>query len=196
MKSLWIARLILVSITVLIVTWVLKHDIAPVAPMTTSIGPTLDRIMPLSNLTTLKVDVADVLVSELPGHTGSLRTIVIVKGDVTLGVDLSSAHLEHADATHLIIHLPQPRVQSARLDHDHTRLLELRSSGLWAITPGSSDTDTAAINHAMKDAQHIIEETGHNPDLIARCRTQTEQVLQLFLQPTGQTIECHWQQPP
>ena len=162
--------------------------------MTTSIGPTLDRIMPLSNLTTLKVDVADVLVSELPGHTGSLRAIVIVKGDVTLGVDLSLAHLEHADATHLIIHLPQPRVQSARLDHDHTRLLELRSSGLWAITPGSSDTDTAAINHAMKDAQHIVEETGHNPDLIARCRLQTEVVLNTFLSQSELKIAVQWRQ--
>jgi hypothetical protein len=161
------------------------------------IGPTIEKIVGLSALTTLKVNVADAVVSELPGRTGSVRAILIVKGDVTLGVDLSGAVFEQVDQNNrrAVLHLPQPTVQSVRLDHEKTKLVGVWESGLWTIIPGGEDADTAAVNRAMRDAQRIVAAAGQDPELIQRCRVQTEEMLEAFLKALGWGIEVQFIRP-
>ena len=60
-------------------------------------GPTLEQIQTLASLTTLKINVADALVTQLAGRTGGIRAVLVVHGNVTLGVDLSKARFESVD---------------------------------------------------------------------------------------------------
>jgi hypothetical protein len=162
--------------------------------MTTDAGPTVEKIVALSSLTTLKVDVADAVVSELPGRTGTVRAVLVVRGDVTLGVDLSAAVFEQVDrdARRAVLRLPQPRLQSVRLDHERTKLLGVWETGLWTIVPGGGDADTTAINRALRDAQRIVATEGKDPQLVHQCRVRTENVLREFLKALGWGVQFQW----
>jgi hypothetical protein len=148
----------------------------------------------LSSLTTLRVEVADVLVDELPGRTGSVHTILVIRGEVTLGVDLSAARFTEVDAANrrAVLDLPQPTVESAELDKNRTKLVAVWESGLWAITPGGGDADTASINLALAKAQKIVEAAGNDPELIRRSRLQTQQVIAAFLRNLGWYVQIRW----
>ena len=84
--------------------------------------------------------------------------------------------------------MPQPRIQTVRLDHERTKLLGVGSSGLWIIVPGGSEADTAAVNRAYRDAEHFVAG-------VRRCRMQTEEVLSAFLRALGWTVEIGWNGP-
>ena len=157
-------------------------------------APTVEKIESLAALTTLKVDVADAMMTELAGKTGGVKTVLIVRGDVTLGVDLSGASFEHVDGVKrsAVLRLPQPAVLSARLDQDHTKLVGVWENGLWAITPGGSDADAAAVNHAMQEAQKVVETAGQDAEIVARCRAQTEQVVVAFLGNLKWRVSVEW----
>jgi hypothetical protein len=161
---------------------------------TTDTGLTIERIQLLSSLTTLKVQVADVLESELQGKTGKVKAVLIVKGEVALGVDLSAASFEHVyhEKHSAVIRLPQPSVQYVRLDHERTRLLGMWSSGLWIIVPGSGDADAVTVNRAFREAERIVGDTANDPELVRRCRVQTVGVLRSFLLALGWSIEIRW----
>lgn len=90
---------------------------------------------------TVKVELADVRLTELKGKTGSLKAILIAHGQVTVGVDLSAARLEEVDPRQrtAVLILPQPKVLSVMLDHERTRLLGVWPSGLWTIVPGGRE---------------------------------------------------------
>src|SRR5688572_10807923 len=60
-------------------------------------GPTIEQVRSLASLTVLKVDVADVQVSDLRGYTGGARAALVVKGDLTLSTDLSQARFTSLD---------------------------------------------------------------------------------------------------
>ena len=161
---------------------------------TTDTGLTIERIQPLSSLTTLKVQVADVVESELHGKTGKVRAVLIVKGEVALGVDLSSAAFEPVDREKhtAAILLPQPCVQYVRLDHKQTRLLGIWSSGLWLIVPGGGDADAVTVNNGYREAERLVGNTASDGALVQRCRVQTEDVLRSFLRALGWSLDVRW----
>jgi hypothetical protein len=115
--------------------------------------PSIQNVIELSDLLTLKLDVADVLVSRIDGLTGGVQVAVLVKGDVNLGVDIAQARFERVDPAQrtAVLVLPAPSASSARVDHDRTRLFDLSTDGLWSITPGTMDY-TTAVNRAMGQA--------------------------------------------
>lgn len=67
-----------------------------------SAGPTIERVRELSALTTLRVDVADAFVAELRGRTGGATAVLVVRGQVAIGV---------ADGVRVAVHdeiVPRP----------------------------------------------------------------------------------------
>ena len=178
-------------------TWSARTATSPNAtPALTSAsaGPTIERLRALSALTTLRVEVADALVTELRGRTGGLKAVLTVRGEVRIGVDLSAARFEsldhHARTAKLV--LPHPRLQSAALDHERTRLVGVFAAGLWKMTPGGGDADAAAVNCAYRDAQRALGLAAADPTLIDRTRTLTENVLKAFLQSLGWSLTIAW----
>ena len=88
--------------------------------------------------------------------------------------------------------LPQPKLQSVSLDHEHTKLIGVWPSGLWTIVPGGEDADTVAVNLAYRDAERAVRAAAGDPQLIDQARRQAESVLRAFLAALGWEAEIRW----
>jgi hypothetical protein len=160
----------------------------------TDSGPTLEQIETLSKLTTLKASVADALVTQLRGKTGGITAVLVIHGDVTLGVDLSKASFGSVDArsrTATLV-LPTPRIQSVSLDQEKTKVVALCENGLWIIAPRGEDADAAVANLAYREAQRILARAAKDPDLIERARRQTEEIVTVFFAAIYWVIQVRW----
>jgi hypothetical protein len=147
----------------------------------------------LSQLLTLRIDVADVLVSRIDGVTGGVQLAMLVKGDVALGIDLSLARfdkIDNARCTALLI-LPPPEASCARVDHDRSKLFELTSDGLWAITSGTRDY-IAVIDKAMAEAQDLVASAARNNEADDRARQHAEILLKTFFRSIGWEVQIRW----
>ena len=167
---------------------------SPRIALSTSAGLSIDRVRALSELTTLKVDVADALATEIRGYTGNIKAVLLVRGDLTIGVDLSAAKFasvnEHARKG--VLEVPKPKVLTVRLDHERTKLLGIWSGGLWTIVPGGGDADTGVVNQAFKDAQRTVATAAGDPVIVDRSKRQAEQVLTSFFKAIEWDVEVRW----
>jgi hypothetical protein len=156
-------------------------------------GPTLEQIQSLAELTTLKVNVADVIVTELAGKTGGIQCVLVVHGSVKLGVDLSKARFESVDQRNrtAVLILPAPRVQSVSLDQQKTKVVELCENGLWIIVPGSGGANAEAVNLAYREAEQLVAQAAQDPELIGRAQTQTDEVLTMSFRAINWTVQIN-----
>ena len=156
-------------------------------------GPSIERMSELSQLLTLRIDVADVLVSRIDGMTGGVQLAMLVKGDVALGIDLSRARFDEIDYAHCtaLLILPPPEASCARVDHDRSKLFALTSDGLWAITPGTRDY-LAVVDKAMAEAQDLVASAASNNDADERARRHAEVLLGAFFHSIGWEVKVHW----
>jgi Protein of unknown function (DUF4230) len=157
------------------------------------IGPSIERMSELSQLLTLRLDVADVLVSRIDGMTGGVQLAMLVKGDVALGIDLSLARFDQVDNAHCtaLLILPPPQASCARVDHDRSRLFALKADGLWAITPGTRDY-LAVVDKAMAEAQNLVASAARNNDADNRARRHAEILLNTFFHSIGWEVQIRW----
>ena len=138
----------------------------------------ISRITEMAELAVLKVPVSTVITSELSGYVGGIRCIVVVNGEVELGVDLEQARLEDIDpeARTATLILPEPKVRHARLDHDRTQVFSIDRDGLWCLSL-SDDAARALVNKAMLEAQESVEMVARDPGLVEQARRRAEWVL-------------------
>jgi hypothetical protein len=172
--------------------WRLPASRPPVSEIES--GPSLEQIQTLSSLTTLKVNVADAIVTDLDGRTGGIKCVLVVHGSVTLGVDLSKARFESVDQRNrrVILMLPPPRVQSVALDQKRTKVMALCENGLWTIVPGNGEAYVAAANLAYREAEKVVAEAAQDPELGTRAQQQTEFVIRSFFQAIEWQNDLHW----
>jgi hypothetical protein len=163
-------------------------------PITQHTGVTIEQIQALSTLVTTRVDVADVIEAQLAGYTGGMKAVITVKGTLLLGVDLSVAKFEYVDtsARTAVLVLPQPKVTSPRLDHEHTKVFLVSQSGLWQIAPGGGQASGQVVDRGYRDAQRFVATACGDPAIIARSRQQAEQVLRAFFRAVGWTVSVRW----
>jgi hypothetical protein len=155
--------------------------------------PSIERMSELSQLLTLRIDVADVLVTRIEGITGGVQVAMLVKGDVALGIDLSQGRFDHVDHTHCtaVLILPPPQASCARVDHNRSRLFALTSDGLWLITPGTRDY-LAVVDKAMSQAQDLIASAAQNNEADQRARGHAEILLTTFFHSIGWDVNIRW----
>lgn len=156
--------------------------------------PRIESIHTLSMLTVVRVNVADVIETELRGYTGGVRVLVIVKGDLDCGVDLAQARsvsVEPATCT-AVVSLPSPQLEAARVDHRGTRIAAVWHSGLWVIVPGGQDASAAAIEAAFVDAERAVAAVADDAAVHERARRQAEQVVRCFFEAFGWHVEVQW----
>ena len=157
-------------------------------------GPTLEQIQTLADLTTLKVNVADAIVTELAGKTGGIKVVLVVHGSVTLGVDLSKARFESVDQQkrRAILILPAPKIESVSFDQKRTKIVAFWESGLWILIPGERDADAVVTDLSYREAEQIVVNAASDPDLTARSRIQTEVLLARFLSTIDWAVQILW----
>jgi len=113
--------------------------IGAMAPDSFHSGLIIERFAELSELLVVRLDVSDVLVTSVHGRPGKIQTVVLVKGDVSLGVDLSAARFDNVDKPNrsAVLTLPRPGPSRPRLDHERTRVVLIQKDGLWMLSPAS-----------------------------------------------------------
>jgi hypothetical protein len=168
--------------------------IVPERPPVQASGPTIEQIQLLAELVTLKVELADVRMTELRGTLGGLQAILMVRGEVAVGVDLAEARFESVDQRnrHAVLLLPQPKVVSVRLDHERTKLVGIWPWGLWMVVMGGREADSALVNRAYQEAQQGLGDAARDTSLLERSREQAQKVLRQFCEAMGWTIEIRW----
>jgi hypothetical protein len=157
-------------------------------------GLTIEQVQPLDGLVTTRIEVADVLESDLDGYTGGMRVALLVKGDFLMGVDLSEARFESINDTArtAVLVLPQPQARSPRLDHEKTKVFAVSQSGLWQIAPGGGRATGVVIDRGYREAQRFIAAACEDPALLARSRQQAEAVLATFFKAMGWDVSVQW----
>jgi Protein of unknown function (DUF4230) len=158
---------------------------------------TIQQVQALSSLVTTRVDVTDVLETQIAGRTGGMKVAIIVKGDFLVGVDLSRAGFESVDtsARTAVVVLPQPQTSSPRLDHERTKVFEVCESGLWQIAPGSGELSGILIDESYRQAQRRVVTTSKDSSLISCSRTRAEQVLRTCFEAAGWHVTVRWFSP-
>lgn len=184
-------------ISVAWMAWQLLSQWKPHRPGTAVLlgsAPRLEQIQALSHLATLNVEVTDALVFQLNGKTGGMTAVLVVRGEAVLGVDLKEIRFSEVDETRrrVALELPQPKILSASLDHQRTRVVALQSSGLWFFTPGGSGADAAVLDDCYRHAEGIVQDAAGAPELLARAKEQVRVALVAFLAGMNWTLECRW----
>ena len=174
-------KIILFIALIGLATWTLSdRNVAP-PPSVVSSAPSVEQLKPLAALLTNRVVVVDAVTISIAGYLGDLRAAVVVRGDAMITVDLTQARIEEVnhDARRAVIVLPSPHVESARVDHEGTRIVSVESSGLWTFI-SSDDGRAEVIDQAMRHAQQAVFKAAGEPAVLAEARTRAEMLIQSF----------------
>lgn len=167
--------------------WLSRPEESPHGPLT------IQQIQAVAELVTTRIEVADVRDCRIRGRTGGTQAIVVVKGQILLGVDLQQADLIDVNTTSrtATLVLPQPRVISVRLDHQQTRIVAMGPYGLWQMVPWRTK-DAEVVNRAYAEAQQALEQAAAQSELIAQARAHAQGVLDRFGQAVSWQIKVQW----
>lgn len=161
---------------------------------TSSRPPSIDAIRELAELTVLEIEVTDVVTASVTGQTGGTTIDMLVRGSVTLAVDLQQARFVKVDKDQqqIVLALPPPEVRRVTIDHQTSRVLNCQRSGLWRMTVGEALEDQA-ISAALVLGQQRLSNAASRDDLDQRARRHAEAVLQRFVTEITWTLEVRWE---
>jgi len=159
-------------------------------------GLTIERFADLSELLVTKIEVSDVLVTAIEGRTGGVHVVLLIKGDVSLGVDLSAARFARVDDDRrtALLTLPPPVLSRPRLDHVLTRIVLVEKQGLWVFSPRTRPYG-AVVDRGMTEAQGLVRSAGTTKEADVRARAHAEAVLRAFFSSLGWTVRIQWSKP-
>lgn len=178
--------------------------------------PPLVSVQAMGALVSLRVNHANVIefnervTQDIPWtqwelRLGGTRVLLVARGECLIGTDLTLARYEFpaaaspantGTATHIAtLVLPQPKVISARLNHDADHggsyFYSVSSQGVVALVPGT-ESQTRAVNRALQKAQSEIEASCARPELIDAARKSAEAVLRPAVAATGWQVAVVW----
>jgi hypothetical protein len=159
---------------------------APIAAR--SLGPTVQQLEAMGQLTSMRVVVTDVLSAEGDGYRG----VWLIKGDVLLACDMSKAAVvarddERRKAT---IRLPRPHAVSPRVDHEKTRTWSVERATWVPWRWGDQDSFR---DGAMYHAQKLVEQAAESEENIAQARGQAELVLRRAYEMVDWNVAVAWE---
>ena len=152
-----------------------------------STGPTVTHIESLGQLVATKVYVSDVLTAEGEGYRGSW----LIKGDGLISIDLTRAHVFQIDPKirRAWIMLPQPKVLSARVDHERSKTWSVEKTS-WLPWRGDGD---ALRDQAMFHAQKLVEHAASSKDNMDHARGSAEKVLESVYRMVEWQVVIEWE---
>jgi hypothetical protein len=154
-----------------------------------SLRPTTQQLERLSELTSMRVNIVDVLQAEGAGHRG----LWLIKGDALLSCDMSKAQIlianeEQRAAT---IRLPTPRCVSPRVDHEKTKIWSIEKSSWLPWKWGDKDELREA---AMYHAQKLVAEAASSPQNVSHAQTHADLLIRRTYEMVGWHVVVEW--PP
>ena len=179
-------------ISVLRTLWLRYSDSRSQPATWQSSGPTVKSVRRLTDLLTLRVSIADVLVGEGYGYRG----VWIVKGDAFFGfaLDEISVPAELQDKAHrtATIVLPHPWLKYARLNHDLTRTWDVARDAWWRLPSGKCENRLR--DESLRQGQHAIELAASKAEYVREAQTQTAEAIQMMYQDVGWDVDIIWQE--
>ena len=171
----------------------LKSPSGAALSVSTPAQPTLESVQSLSSLVTTRVTVSDVQLTQLDGYTGGARAALLVRGDFTLGTDLSQARFTQVNnaAKTVVITLKRPSAGEPRVDLSRTRLISVTTTGLWEVVPDYG-AKTVVADNAYRDAQALILRTSSEPIWRDQAMRQAESVIKAFVLSFGWAADVRW----
>jgi hypothetical protein len=170
--------------------------VAPPAVEVTSTGPTVEELVKLAQLVSLRVPVSDVMTANMPD--GSYKGAWVVKGDALIMVDLAEAEFLNNDEAlrKVTVRLPQPRVVSPRIDHEKTVMWDMKATAWLPYRLWYQSDPSVLLEEAMNRAQKVVELTARSDEYIAEGRKRTELLIKGFYERVGWTVDVQWAQTP
>jgi len=159
-----------------------------------SVSPPITRedLRRMGVLTTLIIPVEQTVEAQRTGLVGGVRCVLLARGELTLGVDLSIAELNvDAATTTLTVALSQPVVTQSRLDHGRSHILALERLSLWRLVLGDA-LEADVVQDALRTAQDELSRYPLQPKQLAAAKHEAEQVLRRIIEPTGWTCAVLW----
>jgi hypothetical protein len=174
------------AVLVLLLVILLRLGPTPSPIHVQSQGPTVERLERLSQLVTLRVSVADVLVGEGEGCRGAW----LIKGDALLGIDLARAQIVERDeaARSATLLLPSPAVMHPRVDHTRSKTWEVRRMA-WLPWNANEDRLRDAV---MQQAQELVGQAAGSEENLQQARSAAEAILTSFYAEVGWRVKVTW----
>jgi hypothetical protein len=166
---------------------------ARATPETRSV-PTLERLSAMGRLDVLRVEPSDIRQSSISGYTGSGSILLILRGQVVVGVDVTKATLIREGDVYVLM-LPPPEVTVTRVDAEQSRVYRIDRDGLWQMAP-SDELSVALINKALTDAQHALIVAGRSDAILTPARHAAEHLIHQWTTAHGWPVQIRWQDPP
>jgi hypothetical protein len=166
-------------------------------------GATLGSPQRLQTLVTLRVPVQ--VVSDVTREQTMLwdfivrskaSVVVIARGDVLLGVDMSKARYvsqtpgRGEEPGRAVLAMPKPAPMNPRVDMDRSRTYRTdrgRLEGIW------DDLSQDARDEAYRKAQHLIAEAGSDPEMIRQAMQQAQTTVEEFHRLLGWEVQVQWE---
>jgi hypothetical protein len=152
-------------------------------------GPRIEEVRQIAKLAVLRVQVADVI----EGNNSGAKGAVLVKGDADIAVDLDQIEIADRDDTQrcATLVLPTPKPERPRVDHERTKVYELRKTGLALVNP-FAEPQADLLADCMRAAQEDVEHAVQDAEFISKAKTQAELLLQTFYQRWGWSVNIRW----
>jgi hypothetical protein len=163
---------------------------------------TVEQFRDVCELSVVRLAVETVVEARVTGKSGGVSALVLVRGDVDLGVDLATAQLTDLDpvARTATLKLRAPASTRPRIDPAATRIVELRRSGLWSVVPGCVTTlagsgpgpEAAVLATAMAEGEARIARAAAAPGARRQSRSRVEQLLAARARELGCAVRIVW----
>jgi hypothetical protein len=181
-------RIAMIVLVVLAALW-LYNAKQPSQPQIVSLGPTVEQAQKLSELVTLRIYIADVLIGCDEQWIGNVEAAFLIKGDALISVDLAQMQVaKDLDKKTAVLTLPKPRILSARVDHERSRVWDMRKGCLVF----GDDRAKAVYQSGFLHAQRLVEQVAGQDEWIDKARSQAEAILKGFYSALGWAIEIKW----
>ena len=157
--------------------------------------PQLEAIRGLAELTILEVEATEIVSAEVTGYTGGTSVVMLVRGTVTLGVDLEQAKIIEVDEDRrrVVLGLPPPEVRRVMIHHEDARVLSCERRGLWRIAVGQAKEDQA-IKEVLAVGQDRLMQAASLENNIDQARMHAETTIGKFLSDTGWELNVQWKE--
>jgi len=150
--------------------------------------PPISRIQAMSDLATLRVQVADTIV----GENEHWEVRWMLHGEAVLGVDLSKATYASVDeeSRKATLYLPASHVISSKVDHHRSAEIGVKQM-TWLPSPGLKSLRDEVWQHADDKVACLANHEGY----LEATKLQAERVLNKFFQDVGWTVLYEWRTP-
>lgn len=157
--------------------------------------PQLEAIRGLAELTILEVEATEIVSAEVNGYAGGTSVILLVRGTVTLAVDLEQAKVIKVDSDRqrVVLGLPPPEVRRVMIHHEDARILSCERHGLWRLAVGQAKEDQA-IKEALAVGQDQLMQAASLENNIDQARKHAETTIGEFLSESGWELNVQWKE--